>query len=363
MTEPRPLPYDWKDVRHRLQRNLSAVLGALNIDAPIRGALCTPLNPRRADRRAGSFVIWCDGDRAGAWRDFACGEDCKGDVIDLIAYVEGLRARIDAYWRALEILGLGRGDVRTQSQAELDKRRAEEDRRAAEARRTADEEGKSLRLFAWWLRLPPIAGTLAETYLAEARGIDLSSMHTPGALRFCQRLEHIDARTGEVTYWPAMVAAMTRGAKVAGLHRTWLRPDGRGKAEVDTPKKMIGPVRGAAIRLASGPSKLSPAKAEGAGVVGPLAVGEGIETCLSVAAARRDYRVWAAGSLSLIGALEWPACASAVVLLRDNDDGFEAQRAFEGAYDAWARQAKGRPLEVVESAVGKDFNDWARAPD
>jgi hypothetical protein len=174
-------------------------------------------------------------------------------------------------------------------------------------------------------------------------------------------VDHHDSDTGEVTRWPCMVSAMTRGSKFAAVHRTWLAPDGSGKAPVDKPKKMAGPARGAAIRLSSGPSGLSPAKASAAGVRGPLAIGEGIETTLTVAAACPAYRAWAAGSLSLMGLLDWPDCVSAVVLLRDNDWKPEAIKAFHQVERHWRAQAAGRPVEVVASAVGSDFNDWARA--
>lgn len=361
MTELRALPYDWKDVRRRLQRSMPALLRRLKIDAPIANGLCTPLNPRRADRHAGSFVIWCEGDGAGAWRDYACGDDCAGDVFDLIAYLEGLARKIDVYWWALEFLGLGRGEVRSAPQAEIDRRRAEDERRAAEAKRESATEAKSAELFADWLRLPPIAGTLAERYLVEARGIELARIRSPGSLRYAKRLEHIDRETGEVTYWPAMVAAVTRGKKVTGLHRTWLRPDGLGKAEVKKPKMMLGSCRGGAIRLSAGPTGLSPTRAERLGKFGPLVIGEGIETTLSVAVARPDYRAWAAGSLSLIGLIEWPACADAVALLRENDWHPEAHKAFDAAMAHWRRQAEGRPLTSVASAVGSDFNEWREA--
>lgn len=361
MPEPRPLPYDWKDVKRRLQARMPDLLRRLGIDAPIRGNLCMPRNPRRGDRKPGSFVIWTDGDGAGAWRDYACGPECAGDVFDLVAYLEGLQAKIDVYWWALEFLGLGRGEVRTAPQAELERRRAADERAAAEAKRQANEDGRSADLFGAWLKLPSIAGTVAETYLTKARGIDLGRIRPPGALRFAQRLEHIDEDTGEVTYWPAMVAAMTRGKKVVALHRTWLHPEGRGKAEVAKAKKMIGPARGAAIRLTPGPSGHSPTQAAAKGVVGPLALGEGIETCLSVAVARPDYRVWAAGSLSLMGLVEWPACASAAVLLRDNDWHPTAHQAFDAAMEHWRKQSQGRPVVAAASEVGGDFNDWARA--
>lgn len=43
-------------------------------------------NPKRADRRAGSFKINM---RSGKWADFATG-DAGGDVVSLIAFLEGV---------------------------------------------------------------------------------------------------------------------------------------------------------------------------------------------------------------------------------------------------------------------------------
>jgi hypothetical protein len=181
------------------------------------------------------------------------------------------------------------------------------------------------------------------------------------ALRFARRLEHVDGETGEVTVWPAMVAAMTRGREIVAVHRTWLEPEGRGKAPVKQPKKMLGPARAAAIRLTLGSAGMSATRAATAGKLGPLAVGEGIETTLTVAAAMPDWRTWAAGSLTNMGAVEWPACASEVWLLRDRDSKAAARAQFEAAHRHWRAQAAGRRLEVVESAAGKDFNDWLGA--
>lgn len=367
MSEPLPpLPYDWSRVREDLQRQIWRLLDRLNLKHEARTKASDsiwPRNPMRSDNRPGSFVIWTEGGFAGAWKDYAMtGAGSKGDVFDLIAGVERLRSKIDTYWWALDFLGLDRrGNAtapRTKSDLEAERDRRERDRVAAEAKRQEDEEGKSEQLFRWWLGLKPIAGTLAETYLVEARKIDLPRIRTPGALRFAPALDHIDKRTGEVTNWPAMVSAMTRGKRVVALHRTWLARDGSGKAPVFKPKMMIGPSRGAQIRLTYGAAGMNPAKAATRGLTGPLVVGEGIETSLSVGVARPDYRAWAAGSLGHLGLIEWPPCASAVALLRDNDWGAEAQKAFDAAFDAWRVQARGRPLMAVASAVGSDFNDW-----
>jgi hypothetical protein len=183
-----------------------------------------------------------------------------------------------------------------------------------------------------------------------------------GALRFDPACDHYDEDTGEITTWPAMVAAMNRGKPVCALHTTWLTPDGLGKAPVNKPKKMRGPLAAGniAIRLGSGPSGLSPTAAMKVGRLDALGIGEGIETTATVAVARPDMRWWAAGSLSLMGMMDWPECAKAVVLLQDNDWKPEAQASFREVVAKWRGMAKGRPVEVAASRYGNDFNDWVR---
>jgi hypothetical protein len=58
--------------------------------------------------------------------------------------------------------------------------------------------------------------------------------------------------------------AMVEGAGGAAVHRTYLRADGAGKADVTQAKMMLGRCAGGAVRLSDGP--------------GPLVVAEGIET-------------------------------------------------------------------------------------
>ena len=68
---------------------------------------------------------------------------------------------------------------------------------------------------------------------------------------------------------PAMIAAVTDlDGKITGAHRTWLAPDGFGKAPVDTPRRAMGGLLGHAVRFGA--------------AVDVLAVGEGIETMLSL---------------------------------------------------------------------------------
>lgn len=361
---PRPLPYAWDNVKERLQRDFSRLLAELGVRAqPDRNGLVHPLNPNRDDRKPGSFVIWTRGNEAGIWKDFACGD--KGDVFDLIMYLArpSPARKIDAYWWALDFLGLERGTVRTRAEDVAARERREREARAEEARIKKAEAARSRALFGLWLGLPPITGTPAERYLREVRGIPMERLaHQPGALRWAERAEWIDPETGEVFEWRhCMVSAMTAGKAVTGLHRTFLKPDGSGKADRKKTKTMIGAPSGAAIRVSPGPSGLSPTRAEAKGRTDPLIITEGIEDALTLAVARPDCRVWAAGSLSLMGLLEWPACASAVVLAADNDwDKPQAVAAFDKVEAHWRAMARGRPVHVARAQGGKDFNDMAR---
>lgn len=363
----RELPYAWDEVKAELQRShrLASLLGRFgfgHLKPDFKGRIW-PVNPWRDDKRPGSFNIAVrdvQGMAAGSFNDFAVG-GMSGDIFDLVARCERHADKMSTYWWCLEWLGWGKGDVRTQAQAAQDRAREEANQKAAAAKNSQDAEDRRGRLLKYWVGLKPIAGTVAETYLRQARGIDLSLLpKMPGALHFDPACDHLDDETGEVTTWPAMVSHMARGKGLAGLHITWLAPDGLGKAPVRPAKKMRGSISGAAIRLSNGAGGLPLREAIEKGRLDPLVLGEGIETTLTCAVARPDYRAWAAGSLGLMGLLEWPPCASAVILLKDNDWKPEALKAFERVEQHWRAQAAGRLVKVVGAAVGNDFNDWVR---
>lgn len=360
-----PLPHDKDQVKQALQQRVVGVLAALGFHDRVKDGVMTPLNPMRNDRRPGSFVIWLEGRKGLYFKDHSSGEE--GDLYELIRWTQHLNDWIDAYWWSLNFLGWGRHEVRSASQVKLDQERAERERRAAEARKVAEESAKAGEAKGFWTRQCRVidwsAQTPVRTYLEQARGLPLDRLTAPpGAIRYHPALDHYDRDTGEVTTWPAMVTAMSGpDGDVRAIHRTWLRPDGSGKADVGKAKKMGGVARGCAMRLSKGTSKLSPEEAARRGLTGPLIITEGIEDALTAAIAAPQARVWAAGSLSLLGLLQWPVCASAVVLVADNDwNTPEAVAAFERVEEQWRAMAEGRPLKVVRAEVGKDLNDWAR---
>ena len=85
------------------------------------GAEYLPLNPKRDDRKPGSFSINRD---SGQWADFACGEK-GGDLVSLAAYLLDLR-QTEAAQRMAEFLGM---DSKTANQPQPTKPRRRTDAR------------------------------------------------------------------------------------------------------------------------------------------------------------------------------------------------------------------------------------------
>lgn len=102
------------------------------------------------------------------------------------------------------------------------------------------------------------ADTIAQTYLW-SRG--LLGLASSSALRFHPACTHPSDRALRL---PALVAAVTDAQdRFLAVHRTYLLPDGSGKADIEPRKASLGPIWGGAIRL-------NPAAAH-------IIVGEGVE--------------------------------------------------------------------------------------
>jgi putative DNA primase/helicase len=200
-----------------------------------------------------------------------------------------------------------------------------------------DDAKRTEAALAIWNAAVSAEGSLVETYLA-ARNLHLAS---PETLRFHSGLNH---RSGGI--WPAMVALVTRGIDDTPLaiHRTFLAHDGSGKAPIDPQKMMLGPCRGAAVRLAPAGDALM--------------LGEGIETCLAAMQAT-GHPTWAALSASGLLALDLPPHVRDVIVLADGDEAGKAAAC--GAALRWKRE--GRRVRIAHAPDGRDFNDmlvgWA----
>lgn len=173
--------------------------------------------------------------------------------------------------------------------------------------------------------------SLVATYL-RSRGITLP---VPDALRYLPSLRHRSGCSG-----PAMIALVTRGEdpRPVAIHRTWLAPDGSGKAPVRPAKMMLGPCRGGAVRLAP--------------FAQPLMVGEGIETTLAAMQAT-GHCGWAALSASGVRTLDLPEEARDIIILADGDDAGTA--AANAAAYRWHRED--RRVQIAQAPTGTDIND------
>ena len=182
-------------------------------------------------------------------------------------------------------------------------------RPAESAQREQEAAAERLSKARWlWARRKPLAGTIAETYLREARGY---RGPLPATLGF------LPAR-GE--HGAAMIAAFGMPDEpepgklaladdaVRGVHITRLAPDGSGKAGTDADKIMIG-------RSTGSPIVLAPVKD-----LGGLAITEGIEDGLSAHAG--GFGAWASGSAGRMPALAdvMPHYVEAVTIFADDDD-------------------------------------------
>jgi len=228
-----------------------------------------------------------------------------------------------AFLDILTAAGLRSGDYRPPDAATLAQRerdaKAEVEKRAEQANRL-------------WREAQPIAGTVAETYLRRR----CITCELPRTLRF-----HAEAWHGPTARrWPALVAAV-QGSSAAAVHRTYLRPDGTGKADIDPAKAMLGATAGGAVRLSDGPSR--------------LVVAEGIESGLSLLCGLLDgpATVWAALSTSGLRGLRLPTQPGRLTIACDGDGpGREAGHAL-----ADRAHSLGWQVSILDPGTGRDFND------
>jgi len=323
------------------------------------------LNPGRADRKVGSFVVWISGPKAGRWNDYATGD--HGDLQDLIALALGCDAK-SAFREARSFLGL-----QSDSPEDVARRKAAADRaRARQAEAARDErarrEKRRKSAFALWLSAQErIKGTPVEYYLRDARGIDLSLLgFQPRALRYHPQCfyKHVDPETGEFIEgrFPAMLAlACDLAGNAVACHRTYLGLDARGrwgKADLPEVKKVLGDYKGATIHLWRG---LGPRGGKGKRLAeatpgSHVYLTEGIEDALSCAIVLPDARVLAAISLSNFANVALPEAIGSLTLVADQDEGVQAREALDRAIAAHA--AAGREVRVWRNGDGgKDLND------
>ncbi len=260
---------------------------------------------------------------AGKWTDAATGE--HGDLLDVIRQTLGLVDFKDVAEEARRFLSL--------PHPEPEKMRTPTGKLPDAA---VGSPEASRRLFAI---SEPIHGTLAEAYL---NGRAITSLVGITALRYHPRCYYKPDEHSPTEIRPAMIASVTDlGGRQTGAHRTWLAPDGSGKAPVETPRRAMGDLLGHGVRF---------------GVADEvLAAGEGIETVLSPRQVLPRMPMLAALSAAHLAAILFPATLRRLYVLRDRDP------AGNGARDSLIARAASVEIEAISvSPVGEDFNDDLR---
>lgn len=227
---------------------------------------------------------------AGKWTDAATGE--HGDLLDIIRESLSLRDFREVAEEARRFLKLSRSEQQPAP-------------RPAPSVVPPGSQQAARRLFAI---SGPIEGTAVETYL-QRRGI--TRIHHAGSLRFHPRCYYRPDDDLPTETWPAMIARVTDlDGGITGVHRTWLDPDGfdrvrLGKAPIDTPRRAMGDLLGNAVRF---------------GVVDDvLAVGEGIETMLSLRYVLPTMPMAAALSANHLSAMLLPTGLRRLYIALDDD--------------------------------------------
>jgi hypothetical protein len=359
-----------QDFRDRVARVKAALpgrlAGLLPLIAPggvMKGNTYFAPNPARGSDSVGSFVVWT---KTGAWKEYDSGEDEKGDVLMLIQHAR-LADSPMASLRWLEAqLGLGGRPMRPDQTRAPICPEAEAARLQKQAIREAQQaEAKTAFAFKLFLDGAVLTRDCPAALYLHGRGIDLAALgRVPSALRW-DVLVHPE--TGELT--PALLSLMSGvNGKAKALHRTFLTYEG-GKYTDGATKMMLGPAKGAAVRLWRGETGLSPDAAAKAGKAGPLHLVEGIENALSLVVSMPKARVWALGSISGFEAMAaalaqqnqggLPGFVSEIVLWPDNDpETSPAGLAFAKAREAFARIGPCRVARVDREF--KDLNDCLR---
>lgn len=260
---------------------------------------------------------------AGKWTDAATGE--HGDLLDLIRETCRLADFHEIADEARRFLSLPRPEP------------APMESRPPAAQGSPDA---ARRLFNM---ARPLSGTLADNYLRE-RGI----LHAGGekSLRFHPGCFYRDLESGRTFVFPALIAAVTDLAgTITGVHRTWLDPDGDGKAHVADPRRSMGGLLGNGVRFGFEAGKPVPV----------MAAGEGLETIASLRMMLPEMPMVAATSANHLAALKLPPGGARLYIAADADAAGRhgIERLSRGA------QAAGIVVLVLRPELG-DFNEDLR---
>jgi hypothetical protein len=320
--------------------NNNQVFPCCTSDIPVReivehlttniGALCECLLP--VGRRAGaeyrcnnvqgepgkSLGVRLTGAKAGVWCDFANGS--AGDPLDLVQACLGLNKGEAVHW-AKNWLGFGDG-AHVPSRSPSSSPHDEAPRKDHTHHRIA---------LAIWRSSQPAAGTFVETFL-RSRGITIP---IPPTIRYHPTLLNTD--TGH--HLPSMVAAVQGSdGQIQAVHRTYIRSDGKDKADVPDPRMAMAPTKGGAVNLSPTTNRVW--------------LTEGIEDGLAMMQMMREP-AWAVLGTGGFKSIVLPDHIRQVILAPDGDQ--KGQAVIQKAANRLAGQ--GREVRAAKLPAGQDWCD------
>lgn len=314
------------EVRERVP--LAAVVGR-KVHLRREGRVLTGRCPFHPEKTPSFTVYDTSGDRR--FHCFGCG--AHGDALDFLQRADGM-----SFLDAVEYLSTEAGmtapkagHIPLASKATVES--APEPPPSLPAQRWSPKAGRI------WNMAGPTDHPILRTYLEETRGC---VMPRGADLRFIP--------AGPRTEWPTMVARVTDlvTGEPMSLHFTRLAKDGRGKAPVDKPRLLLAEHQktGGVIRLT-----------DDADVIQGLGIGEGLETCLAVAAS--GWRpVWSAIDAGNLAALPVVAGIEFLTIFADADPaGEKGAKALARRWHEAGREAR----IVAPPTAGADWNDVGRA--
>lgn len=366
--------YSFGEVSELLAQRMDDLVVALGLKGHRQGGNFLPLNPTRADRNPGSFVISMGGQRAGRWDEYA--NDQYGDALDLVTLIlfgdPGDRAarKHGMNW-ALRWLGLGNSEVMAGGTERLERARADaaERREKAEGDLAAMLAKKRRSAMSMWLgaqKLEPPGATgkssPAWAYFNEARGLPLERLkRLPSAVKWTAGARHVESDR----VVPAIVSGMFMpGGQLVAVHRIFLEPDGLSKIRSESAAKKIWPAgyRGAVIPISRGLSDLAVKAAAEAGCADDVYYCEGVEDGFTAALLAPEWRVFAVGASGNFEPQVPPDSTASVIVGRDNDPDPKVRRAVGekiARFGAACRE-RGLPFFTTSARGVKDFNDMVR---
>jgi hypothetical protein len=264
-----------------------------------------------------SLAVRLSGQKSGLWNDFATGE--SGDALDLVCAALDVDVRAALAWSRRWLGGKG-------SDLELP------NKPVAPAPEPDPDRWKTP-----WQRARPIAGSLAESYLA-ARGLRLDDP-TGRVLRFTAKRGR-KSPEDKIEHHPALLAALSdgRSGEQCGIINIYLKPDGSDRLRDKKGKTATGRAGGAVVMLSAFDEPTM-----------GLVLCEGVET--GIALFQDEMRpVWACGAAGTLRKFPVLGGIKALIIGADPDKtGIAAAAELAGRW-----RAAGREVLIIAPTAG----DW-----